>query len=130
MSVPDSPMSLAADFPPADRQQWRRLVAAVLAKSGVRFDEAAPEAALSHRGYDGIEIAPLYTERPGSAGGEPGRPPVVRGAGGPSDGTDRLGWDVRTRQDDPDPAAANRAVLADLAGGASSLWLRLGADAV
>ena len=137
MSVPDSPppatdLSLAADFPPADRQQWRRLVAGVLTKSGVRFDEAAPETALSHRGYDGIEIAPLYTERPGSATGDPGRPPYVRGAvpsaGG--DGTDRLGWDVRTRQDDPDPAAANRAVLADLAGGASSLWLRLGADAI
>src|SRR3954452_1288211 len=136
MSVPDSPLppaadlSLAADFPPADQQQWRRLVAGVLAKSGVRFDEAAPEAALSNRGYDGIEIAPLYTERPGSAGGEPGRPPFVRGAVRPTDDADRLGWDVRTRLDDPDPAAANRAVLADLAGGASSLWLRLGAGAV
>jgi methylmalonyl-CoA mutase len=130
MSVPDSPLPLAADFPPADRQQWRQLVAGVLAKSGVRFDEATPEDALSHHGYDGIEVAPLYTERPGSAGGEPGRPPFVRGAVRPTDGSDRLGWDVRTRQDDPDPAAANRAVLADLAGGASSLWLRLGVDAI
>ncbi len=128
MSVQDQPLPLAADFPPASRQAWRELVAGVLAKSGVGHDPDEPEAALSHLGYDGIAIAPLYTAEDLPAGERtqpaPGRPPYVRGAQpGP-------GWDVRVRHDDPDPAAANRAVLADLAGGASSLWLRLGPDGI
>lgn len=131
MSVQDQPLPLAADFPPASRQAWRELVAGVLAKSGLRHDPAEPEAALSHLGYDGIAIAPLYTaeDLPAGETGEteqpaPGQPPYVRGAQpGP-------GWDVRTCHDDPDPAAANRAVLADLARGASSLWLRLGPDGI
>ncbi|HTZ43252.1 MAG TPA: methylmalonyl-CoA mutase family protein [Jatrophihabitans sp.] len=124
MSVPDEPLSLAADFPEATREQWRRLVAGVLAKSGRRFDEAAPERALAHRSYDGFEVAPLYTaedapvEQPA-----PGQAPFVRGAL-PSGAT---GWDVRTRLAEADPVAVNRAALADLAGGATSLWLRLGA---
>lgn len=122
------PLPLAADFPPASRQAWRELVAGVLAKSGIRHDPDEPEAALSHLGYDGVAIAPLYTgeDLAASTGRpeQPGQPPYVRGAQpGP-------GWDVRARHDDPDPVAANRAVLADLAGGASSLWLRLGPDGI
>jgi len=127
MSVQDQPLSLAADFAPASRQRWRELVAGVLAKSGVAYDEAEPEAALSHLGYDGIDIAPLYTAEDLPAGlAEPGRPPYVRG----SSPAGRLSWDVRGCQDDPDPEQANRAVLADLAGGVTSLWLRFGPDAL
>ncbi|MFL6164175.1 MAG: methylmalonyl-CoA mutase subunit beta [Jatrophihabitantaceae bacterium] len=137
MSLPDQPLPLAADFPPGSRQQWRALVAGVLAKSGVGYDEAAPETALSQHGYDDIEIAPLYTaeDLPAATVAQPGRPPFVRGAL-PASGEDgagpanRLGWDVRIHPDDPDPVAANRAVLADLAGGASSLWLPVGAAGV
>ena len=126
MSVQDQPLPLAADFPPASRQRWRELVAGVLAKSGVGYDEAEPEAALSHLGYDGISIAPLYTaeDLPATLADQPGQPPYVRG----SVPAGRGGWDVRSCLDDPDPAAANRAVLADLAGGATSLWLRFGPD--
>jgi methylmalonyl-CoA mutase len=115
-------LELAAGFSPADLDQWRTRVAAVLAKSGVPIaDEARPEDALAHAGYDGFEIAPLYTELPALDTGVPGAPPFVRGSR-PAGG---LGWDVRQRHLDPDPDAANRAVLADLENGVSSLWLLL-----
>jgi len=119
-----APFELAGDFPAADRERWRSLVAAVLARSGTDFE------ALSHRSYDGLTIAPLYTaeDLPDSLGidaaGLPGQPPFVRGAT-----AERAGWDVRQRVVEPDPAAGNRAVLAELAGGASSIWLRLGGGA-
>jgi methylmalonyl-CoA mutase len=115
-------LELAAGFSPADLDQWRTRVAAVLAKSGVPIaDDATPEDALAYAGYDGFEIAPLYTELPALDTGVPGAPPFVRGSR-PAGG---LGWDVRQRHLDPDPAAANRAVLADLENGVSSLWLVL-----
>jgi methylmalonyl-CoA mutase len=128
MSVPDQPLPLAADFVPASRQRWRELVAGVLAKAGIAHDPAEPETALGHLSYDGIAVAPLYTaeDLPDGLGGEPGRPPYRRGALPAG----RLGWDVRSRHDDPDPAAANQAILADLAGGASSLWLKFGPDGI
>jgi len=131
MTASDAHLALARDFPAADRQQWRALVAAVLAKSGARSGagEAAgdPEDALSHRDYDGLRIAPLYTaaDLPDGVGieaaGLPGQPPFTRGSS-----AGRARWDVRQRVADPDPAATNRAALAELAGGASSLWLQLG----
>jgi len=124
----DLPLSLAGDFPAASRDDWRRLVAGVLRKGGLRFDETAPERALASERDDGLAVEPLYTaaDLPPAAPGVPGQAPYVRGARPAGAG----GWDVRTRLDDPDPAAANRAALADLAGGASSLWLRFGPDAL
>ncbi|MGI8667659.1 MAG: methylmalonyl-CoA mutase family protein [Jatrophihabitans sp.] len=126
MTASDEQLALAAGFEPASRDQWRTLVSAVLAKAGVPVsDPAAPEHALSHVGYDGFAIQPLYTRDDLPAGldtGLPGRPPFVRGSR-PAGGH---GWDVRQRHLDPDPAAANRAILADLNGGVSSLWLLLG----
>lgn len=124
MTASDAPLALAGDFPAAGREQWRSLVDAVLAKSGLDFD------ALSYRSYDGLTLAPLYTaeDLPDGVGidaaGLPGQPPFVRGSR-----AERSGWDVRQRVAEPDPAAGNRAVLAELAGGASSIWLRLGAGA-
>ena len=96
----------------------------MLAKSGTRADD--PGGALAHRSYDGLTDRPaLHRRRParraGLDGRLPGGPPFVRG---PT--AERAGWDVRQRVVEPDPAAANRAVLAELDGGASSLWLRLG----
>ncbi|HJQ03368.1 MAG TPA: methylmalonyl-CoA mutase subunit beta [Jatrophihabitans sp.] len=119
-------LALAAGLPVAGRDDWRALVAAVLAKSGVPVaDPNAPEDALAHAGYDGFEILPLYTAEDRPAGweaGAPGHPPFVRGARPSGAG----GWDVRQRHADPDPELTNRAVLADLANGVSSLWLVLG----
>ncbi|HET6209484.1 MAG TPA: methylmalonyl-CoA mutase subunit beta [Jatrophihabitans sp.] len=122
----DAPLPLAAGFPAASRQDWQALVAGVLAKSGVQLEAGRPpEAALASSGADGFDIAPLYTAADRPAGwddGVAGRPPYLRGARPPGAG----GWDVRARHADPDPQLTNRAVLADLTNGVSSLWLVLG----
>jgi methylmalonyl-CoA mutase len=121
--MPDS-LALGADFPTPTRDEWRSLVAAVLAKSGVTGD---PEDALSYTTYDGIRIKPLYTAddvHGVDADGLPGRPPFVRGS--TAEGAVVTGWDVRTRHAGPDAAAVNRAVRADLESGATSLWLAVG----
>jgi methylmalonyl-CoA mutase len=99
-------------------------VSAVLAKSGI---DADPEDALSWSTYDGIRIRPLYTAEDApdlEAGGLPGHPPFVRGATPPD--AVGAGWDVRTRYAEADPRALNRAALADLETGATSLWFVLG----
>ncbi len=123
--APDS-LALAAPFPTATREQWRRLVAGALAKGGRRDDPDAVEDLLAQTTYDGVRIAPLYTadDAPDIDIGWPGHPPFVRGA--TEDGASATGWDVRTRHADADPARVNRAVLADLERGATSLWLVLG----
>jgi len=115
------PLALALDFPAPTREEWRALVAAVLAKSGVEGD---PEDALASITYDGIRIKPLYTadDAPAlAAAGAPGHPPYTRAA--TATGATATGWDVRTRPVGADAAAVNRAALQDLETGATSLWL-------
>ncbi|SHF99638.1 heterodimeric methylmalonyl-CoA mutase small subunit [Jatrophihabitans endophyticus] len=130
---PPRALALAADFPTPTRDDWRALVAAVLAKSGAGAD-VDPEAALTSTTYDGIAIKPLYTadDLPaGDAAGLPGRPPFVRGAT-TADAT-AAGWDVRTRHAgsaQPDADRTNAAVLNDLETGATSVWLVLGAQGI
>jgi methylmalonyl-CoA mutase len=124
--MPENPeaLVLAADFPAAGRDEWRALVSAVLTRSGIDGD---PEDALSSTTYDGIRIKPLYTADDAhdlDADGLPGHPPFVRGA--TEVGAAATGWDVRTRHADADPHAVNRAALADLETGATSLWLVIG----
>ncbi|WP_158892012.1 methylmalonyl-CoA mutase family protein [Amycolatopsis anabasis] len=131
--VPSEPeqLTLAGEFDAADRAQWSELVAGVLRKSGALREgfEGAPESLLTTRTYDGIEIQPLYTaEDPAPAAGFPGLPPFVRGA--KPEGAVRTGWDVRAQHAHPDPAVTNKAVLADLEGGVTSVWLRLGGPAL
>ena len=126
-SVPISELELAGEFPEATRAQWQDLVAGVLRKSG-RLPEdfaGAPESKLVTRTYDGIEIQPLYTadDVPGDIG-FPGLPPFVRGAR--AEGQVSTGWDVRARFAGADARAVNTAILADLEGGVSSIWLVLG----
>ncbi len=115
-------LALASEFPAATRQQWQRLVARVLGRSGDPGD--APELDLATVTADGIEILPLYVAddaRPEP--GYPGQAPFVRGR---TAAGHRTGWDVRQRHADPDPAVAREHVMEDLEGGVSSLWLGLG----
>ncbi len=118
--APEAPdaLSLAAEFPTATREQWAGLVDAVLRKSG----RTGGAATLVRPTLDGIGVQPLYTAEDVEGlpdVGVPGHPPFVRGAG-------TTGWDVRQRHAEPDPAAANAALLADLENGAHSIWLSVG----
>jgi methylmalonyl-CoA mutase len=94
-------LSLAADFPAATREQWRKLVDAVL--------KGAPFARLESKTYDGLTIAPLY-ERAADAHTIAGRGPGVA-------------WRVMQRVDHPDATAANALARDDLANGATGLVL-------
>ncbi|TCP56203.1 heterodimeric methylmalonyl-CoA mutase small subunit [Tamaricihabitans halophyticus] len=124
-------LALASEFPAAELDQWRALVAGVLSKSGVDPAKVTGpiETALATETYDGITVRPLYTaEQDGSETGLPGLPPFVRGSR--PEGGVLAGWDIRQAHINPDPAAANTAILADLEGGVSSIWLRVGASGV
>ena len=126
MTVTPEPLSLAAEFPGASREQWQRLVEGVLRKSGIPQDSAAQaQDALATDLEDGLRVLPLYTVEDSAADpGRPGFPPFTRAAR--PQGSALHGWDVRQRLADPDPARANEAALADLENGAGSLWLALG----
>src|SRR5215470_10222510 len=98
----DNDLPLAAEFPPATHEQWRKLVEGVL--KGAPFDKR-----LIARTYDGLAIEPLYARRPDA------RAVAARAPG--------LPWAVIQRVDHPDPAAANAEALHDLANGANGLSL-------
>jgi methylmalonyl-CoA mutase len=118
---------LAGEFPAASRAQWRELVAGVLGRSAGPAP-SDPEAALAPELADGITVQALYTAADVGdlpPAGLPGSAPYVRGSS-PA----RTGWDVRALHADPDPARTNAAALADLAGGVTSLWLRVGNGAL
>ncbi|MEV7553039.1 methylmalonyl-CoA mutase family protein [Amycolatopsis sp. NPDC089917] len=129
-AAPDE-LKLAAEFPEASREQWRELVAGVLRKSGAIDEDfdGLPESKLVTRTYDGLEIQPLYTADDTVEGtGFPGLPPFVRGAR--PEGLVTTGWDIRARYARRDAKVTNTAILADLEGGVSSIWLRAGATGV
>jgi methylmalonyl-CoA mutase len=128
--VPDE-LKLAAEFAKPTRDQWRELVAGVLRKSGALADgsDIEPESLLVSTTYDGIAVQPLYTaDDTGTETGFPGLPPFVRGSR--PEGSVAAGWDVRAQHAQADPRATNKALLADLEGGVSSIWLRLGGAAL
>jgi methylmalonyl-CoA mutase len=95
-------LSLAAEFPPATREQWRKLVDGVL--KGAPFDKR-----LVAKTYDGLVIEPLY-----------GRDARARPVVGRTPGA---AWGIMQRCDHPDPAAANAEALHDLENGATGLAL-------
>jgi methylmalonyl-CoA mutase len=99
--VPDD-LPLAAEFPPATREQWRKLVDGVL--KGAPFEKR-----LVARTYDGLAIEPLYPRKAES------RPVAGRRASG--------AWTILQRLDHPDPAAGNALALHDLENGATGLAL-------
>jgi methylmalonyl-CoA mutase len=95
-------LPLAAEFPAATGEQWRKLVDGVL--KGAPFDKR-----LVAKTYDGLAIQPLY-ERKAQAQPVAGRAPG-------------MAWTVMQRVDHPDPAAANAEALHDLENGATGLSL-------
>ncbi|MET9686762.1 methylmalonyl-CoA mutase subunit beta [Streptomyces coeruleorubidus] len=119
--LPDDGLELAGDFPDVPHEQWQRLVAGVLRKSGKEVEGAEAEEALSTALEDGLRTRPLYTAH--DTAPEPGLPgfaPFVRG--GRAEGNTLGGWDVRQRH----TVADGGAVLADLENGVTSLWLAAG----
>ncbi|SDJ77125.1 methylmalonyl-CoA mutase [Lentzea albidocapillata subsp. violacea] len=94
------------EFPAASREQWRELVDAVLSKTGASFDS------LVTKTYDGIELQPLYTLDDAL---EPYALAPVK-----------QGWDIRQRHAVADPVA----VMNDLEGGVTSLWLAVPASSL
>jgi methylmalonyl-CoA mutase len=101
MTMTTETFSLAGDFAPATRADWRKLVDAVL--------KGAPFERLESKTYDGLTIEPLY-ERDASAH-------VVAGCAAGA------AWTILQRVDHPDPAAANAQALDDLDNGATGLNL-------
>jgi methylmalonyl-CoA mutase len=94
-------LKLGAEFPPARREDWQKLVEQVL--KGSSFEK------LSSKTYDGLAIEPLYVRA------KEGRAVAGRAPGEP--------WQVMARIDHPDPAAANKQALEDLENGANGLVL-------
>jgi methylmalonyl-CoA mutase len=94
-------LRLAADFPAATRDDWRKLVDGVL--------KGAPFEKLVGKTYDGIKIDPIYSRAKGAA--------LVAGRAAAAP------WQIMQRADHPDPAAANAQALLDLENGATGLTL-------
>jgi methylmalonyl-CoA mutase len=92
-------LSLAADFPHASYDDWRKLVDGVL--------KGAPFGKLESKTYDGLKIAPIYARAAGAVP-VPGRPAATP-------------WQIMQRVDHPDPAKANAQALLDLENGATGL---------
>ena len=111
MLASDGGLSLAGDFPTADEEQWRALVAKVL--KGADFERR-----LVHHTDDGIAVLPLYTASSLNPG-LPGAAPFIRGAAA---GT---AWDIRQRHGHGDPALVNEQILEDLGEGVTSIQLCL-----
>ena len=92
-------LKLAADFPLATKDEWRKLVDGVL--------KGAPFEKLVAKTYDGLKVEPIYTRAKGAeaiAGRAPAAP-----------------WQIMQRVDHPDAAKANATALHDLENGATGL---------
>lgn len=101
MSVETDNLPLAAEFPAASEEAWRKLVDGVL--------KGAPFEKLVGTTYDGLSVAPIRT-RALDARLVAGRSPAAP-------------WQIVQRIDHPDPAAANGQALHDLENGATGLSL-------
>jgi methylmalonyl-CoA mutase len=99
-SVTDD-LTLAADFPRSQYDDWRKLVDGVL--------KGAPFEKLVGKTYDGLKIDPLYQRAKGAS------PIMGRPAAAP--------WQIMQRIDHPDAGQANAQALQDLENGATGLSL-------
>jgi methylmalonyl-CoA mutase len=94
-------LKLAADFPPASYDDWRKLVDGML--------KGAPFEKLVSKTSDGLQIDPIYRRAEGAV------PIGGRAAAAP--------WQILQRIDHPDAKAANAQALNDLENGATGLAL-------
>src|SRR5215813_7339469 len=92
-------LRLAADFPEAGYDDWRKLVDGVL--------QGAPFEKLVGKTYDGVSIAPIY-QRAKDVTPIAGRAPATP-------------WHIMQRIDHPDAASANALALHELENGATGL---------
>jgi methylmalonyl-CoA mutase len=106
----ETDVSLTTEFDPPSREAWLALVDKVL--KGAEFEKR-----LVSRTADGLAIQPLYAR--GDAPATPGAPTSERRAAAGHR------WDIRQRHAEPDAEAANKAILEDLQGGATSLLLQI-----
>ena len=125
-------LSLAGDFPAATEEQWEIEVAKVLNRGRppekqLTFEQCMKR--LTVHTVDGIDVKPMYRrdDVPGPLG-YPGVAPFTRGAAVRNGEADA--WDVRALHEDSDAAFTRKAVLTDLERGVTSIWLRVGSDAV
>ena len=100
MSITHDPR-LAADFAPAEHDDWRKLVDGVL--KGASFEK------LVSKTYDDLRIEPIY--------------PRARDAAPIAGRAEAAPWQIMQRIDHPDPAVANAQALHDLENGANGLTL-------
>lgn len=112
-----SDLALGAEFPDASQEAWLALVEKTL--KGADFDKA-----LKTTTYDGIEIAPLYTNADTvDEPAPPGSAPFTRGAEGKTDAS--LPWHICQSFSHPDPGAANAEILRDLQRGVTAIALEI-----
>lgn len=126
----ETPLLLAGDFASPTTADWEAEVLKVLNRrrpEGKELNIDQAMARLRTTTVDGLDIEPLYTESESELG-HPGVMPFTRGT------TIKTGsmtaWDIRQLHEDPEVSFTNREILADLERGATSLWLRLGSDAI
>lgn len=126
----DQALQLAGDFAAPTGEQWEKEVLKVLNRKRPEGKELTIDQAMARlrsTTVDGLTIEPLYTIDGDPAPlGYPGIMPFTRGTTVRSG----AGWDVRALHEDPDVAVTNAAVLDDLQRGATSIWLRVGTDAI
>ena len=108
-------LPLAAEFPTTTHDEWVEVAEKTL--KGKPLDK------LRSRTADGIEIVPVYAAptHPAPPRSAPGSAPYVRGSS--ASGAVATGWEIRQRHGGSDAAAANAAILQDLRGGVTALWL-------
>ncbi len=126
----DTPLLLAGDFATPSAADWEVEVLKVLNRRRPEGTELTVEQAMARlrtTTADGLRIEPLYTESDIPLG-HPGVMPFTRGT--MTKTSPATGWDVRQLHEDPDVAYTKAQILADLERGATSVWLRLGSDAI
>lgn len=113
---------ICESFPNVDEAQWRAMVEQDL--NGAPFERKL----ITHT-YEGLYVQPLYTARDWPHANDPsgfsGLSPFTRGSL-PLVHQAR-GWDIRQQHDAPGLRELNEAILEDLAGGVTSILIRLDA---